>query len=171
MAHSIKIVVALLMMVVSNMVSAQIDAKYLNEAISVTWFNPEKYRDVDTANMNKTKYRQQVMDNLEKYIHKELASYLLDDQTVSIKVHDVDLAGDIRPIIGQINDIRIVKSIYPPMIDIEYSLLDSKGKTVRTNRKKYRDIGFNISSMTTSRHSLGYEKAMLRKLFRTEFRQ
>lgn len=170
MAHSIKIVVALFMMVVSNIVSAQIDAKYLNEAISVTWLNPEKYRDVDTANMNKIKYRQQVMDNLEKYIHKELADYAVKGQTITINVHDLDLAGDVRPIIGQINDIRIVKSIYPPMIDIQYVLSDAKGSVIKENRKKYRDLGFNVSSISSSRHSFGYEKAMLKKLFKSEFK-
>lgn len=171
MILKIKVSVILLMMVVSNIANAKIDAKYLNEAISVAWVNPEKYRDVDTANFNRVKYQQQVMDDLEKYLHKELSNYLLDDQTISIKVHDLDLAGDIRPIIGKGHDIRIVKSIYPPMIDIQYSLADSKGKVVKTHRKKYRDMGFNVSSISLNRDSLGYEKAMLKKLLRREFKQ
>lgn len=170
-ALSIIVAVAALTLVGVKPASAEVAPKFLNDAVSVTWVTPEKYRDVDSANSNKRKYKLRVLDDLEKYFHKKLPGYLIDGQTIALKVYDLDLAGDIRPIMGRADDIRVVKSIYPPMIDVEYTLLDKDGNVLKTQRKRFRDIAFNMGSSSSTAKSLGYEKAMLKKWMRNELKK
>lgn len=150
---------------------AEVAPKYLNEAVQITWIAPEKYRDVASANTNKRKFQQRVIDDLEKYFHKEVPKFLNQHETIEVNVHDLDLAGDVRPMMSHGSDMRVVKSIYPPMIDIEYSIKDKDGKVVRQQRKRFRDIAFNMGSPVTGTKSLGYEKAMLKKWMRNELKQ
>jgi len=152
-------------------INAQVAPKFLNDAVSVTWVSPEKFRDVDSAHSNKRKYKQRVLDDLEKYFHKKLPRYLTDGQTITLKVHNLDLAGDIRPMMGQASDMRVIKNIYPPMIDIEYTVSNKDGSVSKTQRKRFRDIAFNMGAASNSTKPLGYEKAMLNKWMRNELKK
>jgi hypothetical protein len=169
-ALSIIVAVAAFTMGGVTQTNAQVAPKYLNDAVSVTWVAPEKYRDVDSANSNKRKYKQRVLDDLEKYLHKELPRYLTNGQKIMLKIHDLDLAGDIRPMMGRADDIRIVKSNYPPMIDIEYTVINQDSTVSKTQRKRFRDVTFNMGSASSTAKSLGYEKAMLKKWMRNELK-
>lgn len=138
------------------------------DPVMIDWIKPEKFRDVDTANGNKKRYQARVMKELEKYIQQELPKFLNDGQRIKLKVYDLDLAGDVRPMMAAGNDIRVIKSIYPPMIDIEYSVVDNNGKVIKEQRKRFRDMAFNMGSPLVASKQLGYEKAMLKKWMRNE---
>lgn len=150
---------------------AELAPKFVNEAVKVTWVAPDKFKDVASANSNKKKYQQRVIDDLEKYFHREIPKYLEPEQIIEVNVYDLDLAGDIRPMMNHGNDIRIVKSMYPPMIDIEYLVKDKSGNVIKQQRKRFRDITFNMGSPITNSSSLGYEKAMLKKWMRNELKR
>jgi len=170
-AFKIIVAVAALTIIGVKQSNAEIAPKFLNDAVSVTWVSPEKYRDVDSANSNKRKYKQRVLNDLEKYFHKKLPHYLADGQKIDLKVHNLDLAGDIRPMMGKASDMRVVKNIYPPMIDIEYTVFNKDGSVLKTQRKRFRDIAFNMGAAPNATKSLGYEKAMLKKWMRNELKK
>lgn len=141
------------------------------DVVKVTWLSPDDFRDVKSTNHNK-KYQQRVLKDLEKHFYKKLPTFLDDGQSISVKVHDLDMAGDVLPSFGRtIDDIRVVKSIYPPMIDIEYSVVDKEGKVLKSERKKFRDIAFNMGIPRISSKHLGYEKAMLDKWMKNELQE
>jgi len=152
-------------------VSAQLKAKDLNPAVTVVWHNPDNYRDVDAANGIKSRYLNRVLDDFEKYFHKELPKYLTDQQTIKVTIYDVDLAGDVRPMLIQGTDVRLVTRMYPPMMDVEYTISDAQGIVLRTTRKRLRDLAFDHggSSMMFDR-ALAYEKIMLKRWFTKELR-
>lgn len=79
--------------------SAQIKPQHLNAAVSVKWQNPDKYRDVKSANGIQKRYRQQVLDSLERYLHQELAKVIASGQKVEVTVYNLDLAGDVLPMV------------------------------------------------------------------------
>ncbi|OIQ47536.1 MAG: hypothetical protein BM565_06005 [Gammaproteobacteria bacterium MedPE] len=152
----------------STLIFNQVQATENDDPVSIDWIKPEKFRDVDSANSNKKRYRARVIKDLESYMQQQLPKFLNTGESITLKIYDLDLAGDIRPMMGAGNDIRVVKSIYPPMIDIEYALVDQQGKVIKGQRKRFRDIAFNMGSPMTSSKSLGYEKAMLKKWMRNE---
>jgi len=147
-------------------VAAQGKDKYIHPSVTIVWDNPENYRDVDVSNGLQSRYRQQVLDNLERYLHKELPKYLTPQQRIKVTVFDLDLAGDVRPMVIPHSDVRIVTSMYPPMIELEYIVFDSQGGESKKSREKIRYMGFNIgSSLARSGKMLSYEKLMLKRWF------
>ncbi len=166
-----KILAVMLVALATGSAQGAIKDKYISDAVSVTWQNTEDYRDVRTANGIKKRYQQRVFDQLERYLHQEIPKVILEDQTIKLTIHNLDLAGDVLPMYIDHQDIRVIKNIYPPMIDIEYQLLAADGSVIKSKREKVRDIGFNLGSHASLRHeNLHYEKAMLKKWLRKQFK-
>lgn len=150
-------------------VSAELKPKDISPAVTVVWSNPDSYRDVDAANGVKSKYLTRVLNDFEKYFHKELPKYLKSDQKIKVTIYDVDLAGDVRPMLIQGTDVRLVTSLYPPMMDLEYVITNEQGDVIKTTRKRLRDLAFDIgSSSVMSDKALRYEKVMLKRWFNKE---
>ncbi len=136
----------------------------------VEWFEPEHYVDVRAANQNRISYRKQVFRAFEKHIAKR-AEKLPSDHTLVMKFTDVDLAGDVRYMVGPNNsDIRVIKDIYIPRLKFEYKLLDSNDKVVKEASENIKDMGF-FSNSTKRRNSdsFHYEKELLDDWFKDAF--
>lgn len=145
-------------------VNAGLKAEDVNPAVTIVWDNPEEYRDVDAVNGTKKRHLARVQDNFEKYFHKELPKLIEADQKIKLTIYDVDLAGDVRPMLNHSQDVRLVTAMYPPMMDIEYVISDTDGHIIKTARKRLRDITFNMSSRIGHTSTpFSYEKTMLKK--------
>ena len=83
-------------------------------------------------------------------------------------VTDVDRAGNFEPWRPYpMREVRIIKDIYPPRIDLRFRLLDADGKTIREGTRKLRDPGFMSDSINTSSNdTLRYEKALIDRWLR-----
>ncbi len=150
-------------------VNAELKTEDINPAVTVVWNNPENFRDVDASNGIKSKYLARVLDDFEKYFHEELPKYLKANQNIKVTVYDIDLAGDVRPMLIQGTDVRLVTSLYPPMMDLEYVITDEQGAVVKKTRKRLRDLAFDISSSAAmSGKALRHEKVMLKRWFNKE---
>ena len=133
--------------------------------VKLQWKNPDQYRDVRAANESQKRYQQRVFDTLERFLQEKTAVLLADGQSLELTVHDLDLAGDVTPMVGpQHQDIRVIRDLYPPRIDIEFKLYDQQGKVVAQHRDKVKNLGY-LSGVSTyrSRQTLGYDKALLQE--------
>ncbi|NQY34487.1 MAG: DUF3016 domain-containing protein [Alteromonadaceae bacterium] len=137
--------------------------------VEVTWSNPEKYRDIRASSESRKHFRAKVFRNLEKHFTK-LAAKLPENQTLKIKVSDLDLAGD--TLHGGISRIRIVKEINYPRIKFSYQLLDKENKTVLlAGDVNLKDMNFmQGASLRYKSDYLGYEKKMIDKWFFKSFK-
>lgn len=135
----------------------------------VTWSDYENYRDIRETSMTRTKFREFVFNTLEEHF-SELAATLPADNTLKINVTNVDLAGDIN--VASMNDIRVIKSMYPPQMTFSYQLIDAEGKTIiSADDFVLRDMGFMSSvPLKYRKKTLGYEMNMLDKWFRETFK-
>lgn len=166
----IKFIIGLASLLVFNL-QAEVKPEHLNSAVSVTWHNPDKFLDVDAGEGNQKRFQQRVLDSLERYLHQQLPKVIADGQTIKITVHDLDMAGDVRPWVINNQEIRIIKSIYPPMIDIEYSLFAQDGSLIDSARTKVRDMGFALMTNIGSRsNSFAYEKTMLKSWMKKQLK-
>ncbi len=133
----------------------------------VTWTNPEKYRDVNSGNEPKTKYRERVFKDLEGHFSK-MASELPEGHVLKVKVADVDLAGDVNA--GGINRIRVISDLYFPRIKFSYELFDESGEKIKAGGMNLKDMNFLMGSNIRYRNkSLGHEKKMLDEWFDDTF--
>ena len=138
--------------------------------VEVVWQSPENYRDIKPTNEKKSKFQEKVFKELEQHF-TELASKLDEKQTLKITVHDIDLAGDIRYMVGPHNqNTRVVRDIDFPKMKFDYQLLDASKKSIENGSADIKDMGFmtGIRKSLTS-DSFHYEKNMIDDWFYSTF--
>ncbi|ODV12516.1 MAG: hypothetical protein ABT19_11375 [Rhodanobacter sp. SCN 68-63] len=89
-------------------------------------------------------------------------------QHLDVVITDVDRAGSFEPWRGpRLSEVRIIKDIYPPRINLSFRLLDAQGKVIREGTRTLRDLGFLTSDTAAARDdSLLYEKRMIDRWLR-----
>lgn len=137
---------------------------------TVEFFEPEKFTDVRDSyqgDASRTTYLEQIRDHL-----LEQAKYFVPDgHTLAVTFTDIDMAGDFEPWLGpRWSDIRIVKDIYPPRINLAFRLTDADGNVVKEGRRELRDLAFLMKiTMAFRDDSVRHEKALLDDWLRAEF--
>ncbi|WP_448214201.1 DUF3016 domain-containing protein [Colwellia sp. MEBiC06753] len=146
---------ATLALLVSGMVNAA--------AVEVEWSDPDSYRDIRPANESREGFKQRTFKDFEK-IFAKLAAKLPEDNTLKLKVTDVDLAGSVE--FGRTQPIRVVRTIDFPRIDFSYQLLDGKQQVIASEEVSLKDMNFMSNNQARFKNqSLGYEELMLERWF------
>jgi hypothetical protein len=166
-----KILSKLIISAVTLGLSSQVVAK---TEVEIEWDKPEKYRDVRPSNESRKRFREATFQHINEYMNK-LALALPENQTLLMKVSDLDLAGQVWPAshvgLGHgASDVRIVKNIDIPRINFSYQLLNESGQVLQEAEVKLKDMSFlDRSRRSFKSDSLRYEKSMLQRWFIKEF--
>lgn len=139
-----------------------------NATVSVTYQNPKDFTESKQAGsrgVNDDKY----LDKLKAYLIKTATPMLQDGQQLDVTITDVDLAGAYEPWRGmRWEDVRVMRDIYPPRINLEFTLTDADGKVIHSGSRKLHSVGFpngqNVNASDTD--PLRYDKALLRNWLR-----
>ncbi|MDP2367753.1 DUF3016 domain-containing protein [Rhodoferax sp.] len=139
--------------------------------VKLTWQEPEKYADIRSTGETRDAFQARVTEDLSK-VFVDLAKKLPDGVTWIVTVTDVDLAGEVRPMMRLgISDIRVVKDGYWPRMSIRYSMLDAKGQVISEGQEDIKDMSFMFGKLVTSGNSsFQYEERMLRDWFKRQQR-
>ena len=137
--------------------------------VSVTYDHPEQFTET-----RKLRGLAPQLDNddylkvLKTWLEKRAGKMLPPGERLDIVVTDIDRAGNFEPWRrGTLREVRIIKDVYPPRIDLRFRLLDANGKVIREGTRKLRDPGFMSDSINTSANdSLRYEKSLLDRWLR-----
>ena len=137
----------------------------------VIFFEPQNFTDATDTYNGGDKSRAAVLDQLKDYLQQRVPMYVPEGYTLKITITDVDLAGEFEPWrAGALRDVRIVKEIYPPRINLAFKLTNAEGETVKAGERVLRDLTFQMSASPASNNDpLRYEKAMIDEWLRTEF--
>lgn len=137
---------------------------HAGEAV-VKWQDFNDYTDVRPSNEPKGSFHKNVAHNFEKHFNK-LAEKLPEGYKFNIEVTDLDLAGDVR---FGMNEFRIVKPIYFPRIEFNYSVTDADGKVVsEANEVKLKDMGFMDRIKMGRDEAYYYDKRLVTEWFDDE---
>ncbi len=99
---------------------------------------------------------------LQAYMAQRAARILAPGQRLDIEVTDVDRAGEYEPWRGpRFDDVRIIKDIYPPRMELDFTLYDANGNVLRKGHRKLRDPGFLSRNAGTDQDPLRYEKSLI----------
>ena len=99
---------------------------------------------------------------LKDYIAQRASRILAPGQRLEIEVTDVDRAGEYEPWRGpRFNDVRIIKDVYPPRIDLDFTLYGADGKVLRAGHRQLRDPAFLNHNMASDQDPLRYEKSLI----------
>lgn len=102
------------------------------------------------------------LEPLRTYIVQRSSRILASGQRLDIEVTDVDRAGEYEPWRGpRFEDVRIIKDIYPPRIDLNFTLYGTDGKVLREGQRKLRDPAFLSHDFESDQDPLRYEKSLI----------
>ncbi len=139
--------------------------------LDVIFSQPEKFRDVKESDMGSDKERDALLVTLKTFLADNIHYYVAEGQKLTITVTDIDMAGDFEPWRGaEMSNVRIVKDIYPPRINLTFKLTDAEGKVLKEGERKLSDTMFLMRISLQSRSDpLRYEKALLEDWLRDDF--
>jgi len=136
----------------------------------VLFFEPQKFTDVKDSYMgdyDRTTYLDQIRD----HVLEQAKYYVPEGHFLQVTFTDIDMAGDFEPWRGpRFDDIRIVKDIYPPRIDLSFRLASDDGNVVKEGKRALKDLAFMMKiNMSFRDDPVRHEKALLDDWFRAEF--
>jgi hypothetical protein len=132
---------------------------------NVKWHDFNDYRDARPSNETKGSFHKRIASSYEKHFSK-LAEQLPDGFTFNIEITELDLAGDR---IGGMNEIRVIKDIYPPRIEFNYSVTKNNGQIIsQADKVKLKDLGFMDRIKMGRDEAFYYEKRLVTDWFEKE---
>ena len=138
--------------------------------VSVSFDQPENYSDIGDGFNSTAKGKAANLEGIKQYVQKQAKKYLPADQKLEITFTNIDLAGEFEPWDATMDDIRIVKDIYPPRIDLQFRVMDASGKVVREGERKLRDLSFMMNLRLNNNDPLRYEKTLIDDWMRKDVR-
>ena len=138
-------------------------------SVQVEYIQPERFTDIGETFPGGTKRRDANLDELRRHIERRAQRVLGDGQRLQVSITDIDLAGKTEPWHPRMPDTRIVRDVYPPRIDLRFTLTDAEGKVLSSGERHLRDFMFMSSGRGHSSDPLRYEKVLLDDWIEREF--
>lgn len=140
-------------------------------AVSVGWTDPAQFGEIRySGNRWESKRGNWVVD-LAEYLRDASAKRLSRGQTLQVTITDIERAGRYEPRgRADLDDIRIVKDIYPPRMSLTYTLKGPDGQVLSEGDRKLVDHGFLMGSTLTNSDPLRFEKRMIDDWLRRDFK-
>ena len=108
-------------------------------------------------------------EELRIHLEQTAAAHLPQGARLAVTITDVDMAGEYPPISGSLSrDVRVIKDVYPPRIDLDFTLTRADGSVERQGHRELRDPGFLWSASPLARDRLVHEKGLLDLWLRRE---
>ncbi|WP_307941667.1 DUF3016 domain-containing protein [Pseudomonas mosselii] len=138
--------------------------------VEVRFDHSEKFRD---ASLDNRGYPQgadpQVMKALTQHLQKLGQRYLRPGQQLVIDIRDIDLAGRFEPWHSQAYDVRFMREVTWPSIDLDYTLQQPGQAALKAQEHLSDKMYLSRPGRLGSHDRLYAEKAMLGDWFRQRF--
>ena len=139
--------------------------------VAVNFVDPEKFTDAADAERGSDWGLESNLQILKEHLERRASRLIPENQKLVVTITDVDLAGEIEPWRGaRLQDVRIVKDIYPPRIDLSFQLLDASGVVIKEGKRHLSDMSFLMNIYSNRSDTRVYEKGLLDDWMRSEFR-
>jgi hypothetical protein len=151
--------------------TAALAADALPSRVQVTWAPTGQLSEVKDNQLGRGWIRpEEWQKQLGEQLRKSADKVLPPGQQLRVQVNDVKLAGAFEPWHRPgLDDVRIMKDIYPPMMDVHYTLLAADGATLREGDAKLRDSAYLQRSIANTSDPLRFDKRMIDEWLRKEF--
>lgn len=110
------------------------------------------------------------LTELARHLRYRAERVMPQGDTLHVTFTNVQRAGTYEPWRGpQWDDVRIIKDIYPPRIDLKFTLTDTNGTVVKEGTRQLRDPAFLQRGILNESDPLRFEKRLLDDWLRNEF--
>lgn len=143
------------------------------QKVQVVFVHPEKFTDVRDSYPGTEKGRDAILERIHRYMVREAGKFVPNGDHLLITITDIDLAGDFEPWRGpEWDDVRVVRDIYPPRIDLSYRLTDASGRVVKEARRRLVNLAFQQEiTRAFPDDSLRYEKQLIDDWLHDDFQR
>ncbi len=141
--------------------------------VSVQWSDPAQFSEIRFSGNRWESVRGDWVRDIARYIRKRAANQLPQGQRLDVTIRDIKRAGDYEPGRGiPGSSIRYMRDLYPPRIDLEFTLLDGNGQVLAQGTRKLTDLGYlRRSSRVTDTDPLRYEKQLIDDWLRKDLKK
>jgi hypothetical protein len=160
-----------LVLLAASWAAAAAGADTLPARVQVSWAPTEKLSEVKDNQLGRGWLRpEEWMKQLSEQLRRSADRLLPPGQQLRVQVNDIRLAGAFEPWRRPgLDDVRILKDIYPPYMDLHYTLLAADGSTIREGDAKLRDSSYLQRAVANTTDPLRYDKRMINEWLRKEF--
>lgn len=140
--------------------------------VAVSWTNPADFSEAKES--YGTGLGRQPPDEwlgeLAKHLRYRAERVLQQQERLEVTFTNVQRAGTYEPWRGpRFDDVRVIKDIYPPRIELTFTLTDSSGTVIKEGTRKLLDQSFLQRGRLNETDPLRFEKRMLDDWLRSEF--
>lgn len=140
-------------------------------AVSVAWTDPAQFSEIKYSGNRWESECGTWVTQLATYLRDQAGQRLAPGQTLDITISDIARAGRYEPTVRPgMNDIRIVKDLYPPRMTLSFTLKGADGQVVAEGERKLVDHAFLMGTQINNTDNLRYEKQLIDDWLRKEFR-
>lgn len=138
--------------------------------VAVQWTDPAQFTELRFSGNRWEAERGNWVVQLAEHLRKEAAKRLPEGERLEVEITDIDRAGRYEPGRGiNLDSVRIMREIYPPMVEFTFRRLDANGNVVAEGERKLRDTMYLSGSTSIgSNDHLRYEKRMIDDWLRDE---
>lgn len=140
--------------------------------VSVAWTDPARFTEILHSRNRFEAVRGDWVRDLARYLHKAATAALTHGERLDVVITDVDRAGEYEPATQRTGDVRVVRDLYPPSIELRFTLRDAGGQVLAEGDRRLSDLGFLAMSTGVAVRSdpLQHEKRLIDRWVRDELR-
>ena len=136
--------------------------------VRVTFVHPERYTDAEAYPQGGVRGTLPVQAELRQHLQRLGRQYLKPGQSLNVEITDVDLAGTYEPLRFGLANVRVMRSVTWPRINLHYALRQN-GRMLASRQETLVEQIYQVPTMYSSSDPLRYEKSMLDDWFRRRF--
>jgi Protein of unknown function (DUF3016) len=139
--------------------------------VSVVFAHPERYTDLRLSCVSRDADTRALTAELGRFLQEAAAPRVSEGRRLEITVTNIDMAGEIESWRGPGRcDVRTVKDVYPPRIDLQFRWTGADGAEVPAGTRQLRDSNYLTHAAPVTADHLRYEKALLLDWLQRELR-
>ena len=141
--------------------------------VQVQWTDPANFTELRHSRNRWEAQRGNWVNTLANHLRTRAARQLPDGQQLAVTITDIKRAGDYEPWQGpRLDDVRIMRNIYPPRINLQFTVTDAQGRVIDQGERKLVDNAYLYGTTRLSdTDPLRYEKRLLDDWLRRELRE
>lgn len=140
--------------------------------VSVQWNDPATFTDITHSGNQWAARRGNWVHQLADHLRDSTEARLPEGERLEVTITDIRRAGTYEPWRGlQMQDVRIMREQYPPRMTLHFQRIGSDGNVIEAGERSLVDGAYLMrSSIIGSQDPLRYEKAMIDRWARSEFK-
>lgn len=135
-------------------------AAQASDRVEVGFVHPEKFTDAGHY-WGGDRARETNLAELASHIERRAGQLLPQGQKLAVSITDLDMAGAYEPWRRGAGDVRVVRDVYPPRIDLSFRLVAADGAVLKEGERRLRDLAFGNGNVVYPNDRLRHEKALL----------